>query len=195
MSQSARNSISKSLPKVKLPAGHVFFPDCPRENWALFIRWAMSRKGIVSWFATHTFKDEERINTADKMFRIWTGRLTQSLRDAGGGQLRWIRATEWQIREVIHFHAIVQGIGLDSLSRKAWEHRWESLHWNTGFCRIHDADPKAAPYLAKYTSKRLGGELQWGGYWQGLSAPASLSCGHSLRPFFSGESRPSITVG
>lgn len=173
------NSISKDLPNVKLPVGHRFYPDCLRENYARFIEWSISRKAMSAWFVTHTFKGYESMRSGDKLYRIWAGRLKQSLLDQGGGELRWIRATEWQIREVIHYHSVVQGKGLDHLSRKSWEDRWESLNLNTGFCRIYPANVKIAPYLAKYTSKRLGGELEWGGYWQGLSVPASVSCGHS----------------
>jgi hypothetical protein len=161
----------------------------------LFIQWSVSRKNMLAWFVTMTFKQEESYRSADKMLRIWIGRLTQSLIDSGGTQLRWIRATEWQIREVIHFHLLIQAIGLDLLSRKSWECRWESLNWNTGFCRIYDADLNAAPYLAKYTSKRLGGQIDWGGYWQGLSVPASVSCGHSLPAVLSVESRPATIAG
>jgi hypothetical protein len=189
------SSISKLTQKVNLPLGHRFFPDCLRENQARWIEWSMSRKKVSAWFVSQTFKDYETPRSADKMFRIWAGRMTQSIINSGGGQLRWIRATEWQVRDVIHFHSVVQGIGLDRLSRKSWEDRWESLNWNAGFCRIYDADKGAAPYLAKYTSKRLGGQLQWGGYWQGLSVPASVSCGHSCESVFSGESRATSTTG
>lgn len=165
-----------SLP---LPPGHLFFQDCIRENWGRFIQWEMSRKNVDSWFVTHTFKNYQSYSSADKKFRTWAGRLKESLNDKGGAELRWIRANEWQTRGVIHFHSIVSGKSLDLLSRKRWEDRWESLDGNTGFCRIHEAQKKAAPYLAKYTSKRLGGELVWGGFWRGLNTPTSVSCGHS----------------
>lgn len=164
---------------VPFPEGHRFFHDCLRENWARFIDWSMTRKDINSWFVTQTFKGYESNRSADQKFRTWIGRVTQAVIDSGGGGLRWIRANEWQVREVIHFHSIVQGRRLDVLSRKSWEHRWESLDSNTGFCRIYDAQRKSAPYLAKYCSKPLGGELEWGGYWRGLMTPSSVSCGHS----------------
>lgn len=166
-----------SLP---LPAGHRFFQDCLKESWARFIQWSMSVDGHAAWFVTQTFKGYEPPRSADKKFRSWAGRLKQSLNDSGGGELRWIRANEWQTREVIHFHSIIQGRSLDLLSRKSWEDRWESQERNTGFCRIYDAQKKAAPYLAKYTSKRLGGDLEWGGAWRGLTAPTATSCGHSI---------------
>jgi hypothetical protein len=188
-------NISKYTPRVNLPKTHIFFSDCLRENYARFIQWSITRKSSQAWFVTQTFKREEHHRSADTMYRIWAGRLTQGLIDRGGCQLRWIRASEWQLRNVIHFHSLVQGIGLDRLSRKSWEDRWESLNWNTGFCRIYDADLKSAPYLAKYTSTRLGGQLEWGGYWQGLSVPASVSCGHSCSSVRSDESRATNTAG
>lgn len=192
---STEQSLPKKLNKVNLPLGHQFFPDCLRENQALFIQWSLNRRGQSAWFVSQTFKNYERPGSADKMYRVWAGRLTQGLVSSGGGQLRWIRATEWQIRDVIHFHSIVQGNDLDRLSRKSWEDRWQTLGLNTGFCRIYDADKNAAPYLAKYTSKRLGGQLHWGGYWQGLSVPASVSCGHSTEPVYSDESMATTITG
>jgi len=176
-----------------LPQGHRFFEDCLRENNAKFIQWAMTRKGVSSWFVTQTFKEYERPFKARMLYDRWAGHLSDALQNRTGGRLRWIRTEEWQVREVIHFHSIVQGDELNVLSRKRWEHRWETLGCNTGFCRIYDADVKAAPYLAKYTSKSLGGEMNWGGYWRGLFVPASVTCGHSLD--VSVESHVAITAG
>jgi hypothetical protein len=58
----------------------------------------------------------------------------------GGHRLRWVSATEWQIRKVVHFHLVIVGDGLRNVSRKRWEFRWESLRRFTGFVRIYDAD-------------------------------------------------------
>jgi len=182
-------SVPKTAPIVKfphsgssvtLPVGHKFFPDCLRENHARLIEWSISRRGQSAWFVNQTFKQYQETRSAKRLFRTWVGRLKEALESSGGGQLRWVLATEWQIREVIHFHSLVQGLGMDQLSRMRWEDRWETMNRNAGFCRIYNADRKAAPYLAKYTSKALGGELEWGGYWQGLNSPASVSCGHSI---------------
>lgn len=188
------NSISKNVPSVNrnftsfrqpltpsvsLPDGHRFFADCERENNARFIQWAITRNDVDSWFVTQTFKQYQDPARAFLLFRRWAGHLSQALKDKGCGRLRWILAAEWQVREVIHLHSLVQGKELGSHSRKRWEVRWESLTMNTGFCRIYDADRKAAPYLAKYTSKTLGGEINVGGYWRGLNTPASVACGHS----------------
>lgn len=162
-----------------LPQGHRFFSDCLRENYARFIQWAITRKDIQSWFVTQTFKEYESPLNAVRLFNKWAGHLSDALNSSRSGRLRWILTTEWQVREVIHLHSIVQGKELGTLSRKRWEYRWESLGRNTGFCRIYEADLRSAPYLAKYTSKALGGNMNLGGYWRGLDAPASVSCDHS----------------
>lgn len=166
-----------SLP---LPPGHRFFQDCLRESWARFIQWSMSTNGHSSWFVTQTFKQYESPRSADRKFRIWAGRLKQCLNDSGGADLRWIRANEWQTREVIHFHSIVQGRRMDLLSRKSWEDRWEQLDINTGFCRIHEAQKKLAPYLSKYVGKEPEARLELGGAWRGLTSNAAASCGHLI---------------
>lgn len=163
-----------------LPIGHRFFPDCERENNARFIEWGMTRKNIDAWFITQTFKEDQSPARAAADYKRWAGRLTQALFDrTGSDQLRWILTTEMQKRGVIHLHSLVMGKELSLLSRKRSEQRWQTQTMNTGFCRIYDADFKAAPYLAKYTSKSQGGELIWGGYWRGLKTPASAACGHS----------------
>jgi len=107
------------------------------------------------------------------MVRRWLAKAEQSLKDSGGGQLKSFCATEWQQRGVIHDHLLLIGNGLGTLSRKRLEHRWEAD--GGGYARCYEADKKAAPYLAKYTSKTLGGEVDWGGNWQGLNIPASVS--------------------
>jgi hypothetical protein len=170
------NSISKNFPKVNLPAGHRFFRDCKRETFARWIEWGMwsghPKPGV--WFVTLTFKTFIEQWRSYKLLIKWLGHLRQGYEDKGGHQLRWILATEWQVRNVVHYHLLISGIGLSELSRKRWEVRWESGDRSSGFCRIYDADRKAAPYLAKYINK--GGELTWGGYWRGLSTPASVKC-------------------
>jgi hypothetical protein len=174
----AKRSISKSTPFVNhqiLPRGHRFFQDCKRETFARWIEWSMwSGPDMGVWFVTLTFKTFIEQWRSYKLLNKWLGHLRQGYEDKGGHQLRWILATEWQVRNVVHYHLLISGIGLSELSRKRWEVRWESGDRSSGYCRIYDADRKAAPYLAKYINK--GGELTWGGYWRGLSTPASVKC-------------------
>jgi len=176
MSPSATASLSKFPPKVKLPFGHRFFPDCQRETYARFIEWAMwsghPKPGV--WFVTLTFKTFLEAWRTHKLLLRWLGHLRTGYEDKGGSQLRWICATEWQIRNVVHYHLLIAGQGLSELSRKRWEVRWETSDRFTGFCRIYDADRKGAPYLAKYIHK--GNEIIRGGYWRGLITPGSVTC-------------------
>lgn len=162
--------------RLPLPPGHRFFPDCERETNARLIQWFMTRASVHSWFVTLTFKAYISEETALKRLSVWIARLQESYKHVCGDRgLNWICATEWQKRDVIHFHLIVSGARLDALSRKRWEHRWEAAIGG-GFARIHDARMKAAPYLAKYTSKTLGGDLRWNPTWQGAMVPESVSC-------------------
>lgn len=161
----------------KLPAGHHFFPDCIRESHARKIEWLISTVKDDAWFVTLTFKDFVTVGLANRLMLTWLNRLEASYQKyKGSGWLNWVCATEWQKRQVIHFHLIVFGAGLRLLSRMRWENRWMATYKVCGFARIYDARKSSAPYLAKYTSKSLNGDLQWCRTWQGLSAPESLSC-------------------
>ncbi len=157
----------------RLPAGHRFFADPEREVTARAIAWTMAKGGDSALFTTLTFKDYVAPYSANKKAKRWLARAEQSLKDSGGDSLKSFCATEWQKREVIHYHLLLVGNGLGALSRKRLEHRWEAM--GGGLARCYDADRKAAPYLAKYASKSLGGDVEWGGNWQGLSFPASVS--------------------
>lgn len=176
---SATKSISKNLPFVnhqKFPPGHRFFQDCQRETYARFIQWGIwsGHPTPEVWFVTITFKTFIDNWKSWVLLKRWLSNLSEGYEDKGGFRLRWICATEWQIREVVHFHLLISGVGLSELSRKRWEVRWETGDRNSGFCRIYDADRKRAPYLAKYMHK--GGEITRGGYWQGLITPGSVTC-------------------
>jgi hypothetical protein len=158
-----------------LPAGHRFFQDCERETWARLIEWSMRIGAADSWFITLTFKNYVSETRAVKQLNAWLSKLCDAyLSETGVRGLRWFVAQEWQKRDVIHFHLILSGVRLADLSRKRWESRWEGM--GGGFARIYPARVKAAPYLAKYTSKSRGGEMRRGGTWQGISPPRALSC-------------------
>jgi len=157
--------VSISLSRKRLPAGYRFFPDDVREESARLLEWAMSRRDRDAWFVTHTFKDYIKVESAERLYSQWVGRLKQSLRDLNGSSwLNYIQATELQRRGVVHFHSILLECGLHSLSRKRWEDRWKNE--SGGFCRIYDAEHGAAAYLAKELNKTLGTELLWGGAWR-----------------------------
>jgi len=165
----------KHANRIPLKPGHRFFPDCLRETYARWIEWAMKTADADSWFVTLTFKYEIKERKSHALLMAWLKNLELAYYNkTGSRRLRYIIATEWQKREVIHYHLLICGVGLRDLSRKRWESRWESLDVKAGFCRIYDAVNKSAPYLAKYMNK--GGEIKWGGYWQGLKTPKSTSC-------------------
>ena len=165
---------------AKRSPGHRFFPDDEREIWARFIDWALTRQDQDAWFATLTFRDYVSPEKARRMVNRWLARINQSLGDKGAGRLRWILASEWQVRKVIHYHLLLLARGLDTLSRKGWECRWHQS--GGGFCRIYNAERKSAPYLAKYLNKERGGELEMGGSWQGYRCPASVAWGIPMEP-------------
>jgi hypothetical protein len=163
------------------PPGHRFFPDCQRENYARFIEWAIKKeKPIDAWFATLTFKTYISEIRADILLRKWLGKMNAALSETGNGRLRWILATEWQKRNVIHFHLIILGDGLGTMSRKRWECRWQTQGRSSGFARIYDVRKKAAPYLSKYMKKEYRAEVQLGGFWRGYDVPSSVKCDHTM---------------
>ena len=177
-----------------LPAGHRYFFDCLREQNARRIAWMMRIQNHESWFVTLTFKNFIHENRARQLLKRWIysltiayGHVVSDLDVSGSCGLKWVYAQEWQKRHVIHFHLIISGVRLGSLSRIRWEGRWSAMKsedstgkyvFPCGFARIYKAEPKAAPYLAKYVGKTdaPGNALEWGGSWQGNTAPASLRC-------------------
>jgi hypothetical protein len=176
LTRSPLGGMGEACHRHRLPSGHRFFADGERETMARFIDWSLRRSRMAkegAWFTTLTFKNYVSPYRGNKMVRRWLARVSQALDDNGGRQLKSILVTEWQRREVIHYHLLLTGHGLDTLSRKRWECRWTAL--GGGFARVYDADLKAAPYLAKYMNKRLGGEVDIGGAWQGIVTPRSVS--------------------
>lgn len=176
---SAQNSLNeilnaerRQLEGKRLPSGHRFFLDRERETYARLINWNMSRKGVDSLFGTYTFRDYVSMDKANKMIDRHLARMAEALSHKGGRRLNYVVATEWQQRDVIHFHTMLTANGLGNLSRKRWEARWERS--GGGFARLYDAEYGAAPYLAKYMNKSRGGELRLGGAWQGLNPPGAL---------------------
>ncbi len=160
-----------------LPPGHRYFQDCQRETISRMIVRLTNQRGLEGWFVTRTFKDYLSEARAERLSDVFFARLTEAHKHAtmGAGSLHWVSAKEWQTRGVIHFHDLIYGARLDSLSRKRWEHRWQG-EIGGGFARIHPAEKGAAPYLSKYASKTQGGEIRWSNTWRGISAPESAAC-------------------
>lgn len=142
---------------------------------ARWIDWLVStslKRGESAWFVTLTFRDYTHEDRAFEMARAWVAKVRQALSSAGGDGLKIVCAKEWQQREVVHFHLLMVGMGLSSLSRKRWEARWMAA--GGGFARVYDAQAKAAPYLAKYSNKTRGGDVQVWGALRGTQTPRSV---------------------
>ena len=159
------------------PAGHRYFRDCHREQISRMIVRLVNQRGLEGWFVTRTFKDYVSPAKGERLSDVFFARLTEAHRrsTSGVGLLHWISANEWQMRRVIHFHDLIYGARLDSLSRKRWENRWLG-EIGGGFARIYPAERSAAPYLAKYASKTQGGDIRWSDTWRGIIAPESTTC-------------------
>src|SRR5882724_4009699 len=128
-----------------------------RDAWiALLGRWQWE------WFCTFTFRDLVHPEAADKRFRVLISQANRVLygtmwykRRQG---LRWVRALEFQKRDVIHYHALLAGV--EDLRRLFWMDRWHEL---AGYARIEPIESAAAVsrYVSKYVVK--GGEIDLGG--------------------------------
>jgi len=128
-----------------------------RDGWIrLLERWQWE------WFCTFTFRDMVHPEAADKRFRVLISQANRVLfgtmwykRNQG---LRWVRALEYQKRDVIHYHALMAGV--QDLRRLTWMDRWHEL---AGYARIESIESAAA--VARYVSKYVvkGGEIDLGG--------------------------------
>jgi hypothetical protein len=162
--------------RLPLPQGYQFFNDSLREEEARVLHWLIHHYKNNCWFMTLTFKDYTHPDKSDRMLRSFLARLGQAHKAIpGAALLKSIHTSEWQQRDVIHYHLLIYGDRLGSLSRKRWEFRWRMV--SGGFAAIYDAELKAAPYLAKHQIKdRPGGNLHLGGAWRGIRPPKSVSC-------------------
>lgn len=130
------------------------------EAWVEFLgRWPWD------WFGTLTFRgDAIHPESADKRFRVWVSKINRNLfgpRWSKHGQgVRWVRALEFQRRDVLHFHVLLGAQGLSDLMRLSWMDEWDKL---AGWARIEapKSQRRVTGYCAKYVAK--GGELDLGG--------------------------------
>jgi hypothetical protein len=147
------------LPRA-LPFG-ISRPDrnIIQDAWIEFLgRWEWD------WFATLTFRGEVHPEAADKRFRVWISKLNRELFgprwSKKGVGVRWVRALEYQRRNVIHYHGLIGGLGVESLRRFDWMDAWEQL---AGYARIEPPRDRGmvVAYCSKYVVK--GGEIDLGG--------------------------------
>lgn len=131
-----------------------------RDAWIRFLdRWSWC------WFVTLTFRgDYVHPETAYKRFRVFISQINRMLYGIRwykhGQGVRWCLALEWQKRGVLHYHALIGGVGVEDLRRLSWMDRWHEL---AGFARIEPIRSSEAVrrYVSKYVVK--GGELDLGG--------------------------------
>lgn len=149
---------------------------CSRELDKLGQAWVkLLSRWDWHWFATFTFRDCPGPNVADRYFALWFRWLARSCYGIGRGKglapsSPWCaRATEYQKRGAIHFHALIRfdGYGLVP-DRVAAGMRWES--WGNseensgpGWARVEEVRSPgiAAKYVTKYASK--GGQISFMG--------------------------------
>ena len=109
-----------------------------------------------------TFRDLVHPEAADKRFRVLLSQANRMLYGVRwhkhGEGIRWVRALEYQKRDVIHYHALMAGV--QDLRRLTWMDRWHEL---AGYARIESIESAAA--VARYVSKYVvkGGEIDLGG--------------------------------
>lgn len=130
------------------------------EAWATFLS-----RYHWDWFCTFTFRESRHPEAAAKAFRYFANELNKSIhgkhwqRRSDGG-VYWVRALEWQRREVIHYHALMGDV--EDLNAKARRLEWMDW-WNHptrfGFAKIELPETRyaVANYCSKYVAK--GGEV------------------------------------
>jgi hypothetical protein len=145
-------------------------PEQLRDGWVELL----GRKPW-EWFVTLTFR-EDRVHEerAEKSFRYWVAQVNNAAfgrrwRRQGKGVL-WARATEWQRRGSVHFHALVAG-GVGHVKRLALMKEWEDI---AGWARIRPVRRQdlVAKYVTKYVAK--GGDIEVGGPWNQPAPEAEL---------------------
>lgn len=112
------------------------------------------------WYTTHTFKlDYVSPRQADKAWYAWFNSVriaAKSINKApsvyGNKAPYYFRATEYQDRGTLHYHALIGGVG--DTKRLAFKDLWELY----GFARVlpYEADKGATFYVGKYLTKSDG---------------------------------------
>jgi hypothetical protein len=129
------------------------------EEWTAFLM-----RFPMQWFCTMTFAYPIHPEAADKLWRLWISKLNRSIYGVrwyrhDHTQVFWIRALEWQRRDVIHYHALVGDVrDMNTLARRLdWMDEWRAL---AGIARIYtiESDEDVRRYVSKYVTK--GGEIE-----------------------------------
>lgn len=140
---------------------------CLKRAYGEFLK-ELGERINFCWYATLTFREPVHPESAHKRFMRWIHKLNRKIygvrytkRKQG---VRWVRALEWQKRDVIHFHCLIADIPEEwnpefkDLRRLHWMDEWYKVN---GIARIYPYDKNlgACFYLGKYISK--GGEIDY----------------------------------
>lgn len=164
-------------------------PSSLVDKWVEFlspVKW--------EWFCTFTFRDDIHPEGADKAFRFLMAKLNRKLFGPRwyrkGESVQYVRALEYQKRGVIHFHALLAGVG--GADRFSVMEQWDEL---AGFARIYPpcSSDAVTRYCAKYVAK--GGELEvsggpWGFEPLSFGQPGGRDSAPRSLGFFVGDSTP-----
>ena len=109
------------------------------------------------WFATFTFKDEKHPETANKSFRHWVNLTNKDIYGKNWNRrfphgVKWVRALEWQKREVIHYHALISGVKDTNYQLAHYAARRWLTEMECGFARIECIPKEDSPKNAEISS-------------------------------------------
>lgn len=127
-----------------------------QENWLEFIDTLEKRFGTFEWFGHFTFREPLHPEQANKRWLRFIREINRKLYGKKhykkGTEVFWVRATENQRRDAIHYHAFI-GNGVRRLKRVDFMAIWEDIA--EGYCRIwkYDGRINAKEYITKYIIK------------------------------------------
>ena len=123
-----------------------------RDGWIHFLsgyQW--------DWFTSQTFRTPTHPEAADKAFRMWISQINRSMWGPRwfkkNKSVYWVRALEWQKRNVLHFHALISHPehDLNDIQKRLyWMDRWNDI---AGYARIEK--PTSADAVTRYVTKYL----------------------------------------
>lgn len=135
-------------------------PASLAEAWSIFLS-----RYTWDWFCTFTFREPTHPEAAAKAFRYFTNELNKRVHGRNwqkrqDGGVYWVRALEWQRRDVLHYHALMGDVeDLNARTRRLEWMDWWNLPQHFGFAKIElpIARVAVANYVSKYVTK--GGEV------------------------------------
>lgn len=130
------------------------------QAWVDFITGLETKYGNFEWFGHFTFAEPLHPEQANRRWLRFVRQVNRELygnRHYKHGQgCTWVRGTENQKREAIHYHGFF-GNGVHKLRRMSFVDLW--YEQSEGICRIYPYDGRmnAKEYITKYQLK--GGDI------------------------------------